>query len=87
MRWKFWTKLLISLLLCSRCWCFSPHPFTTNTLAWPNTKPMPWVSLVKINSLEKQYAASHSDKGFACELVVLRPQKVEPTNRVKSRDF
>ena len=32
-------------------------------------------SLSKINSLEKQYAASHPDKGFACELVVLRPQE------------
>jgi len=32
-------------------------------------------SLAKINSLENQYAASHPDRGFACELVVLRPQE------------
>ena len=34
-------------------------------------------SLVEINSLEKQYAISHPDKGFACELGVLREQGSE----------
>jgi hypothetical protein len=29
--------------------------------------------LRKINTLENQYAASHADKGFACELSLLRP--------------
>jgi hypothetical protein len=32
-------------------------------------------SLAKINSLENQYAVSHPDKGFTCELGLLRPQE------------
>jgi len=35
-------------------------------------------SLLKINEFQKQYAAAHPGKGFACELHLLRP--TEPTN-------
>ena len=48
MRWKFWTKLLISLLLLFAVLVFLSPSFTTNTLAWPNTKPMLWVASLKL---------------------------------------
>jgi len=75
MRWKFWTKLLISLLLLFAVLVFLSPSFHDKYFGVAKYEADAVGSLVKINSLEKQYAASHSDKGFACELVVLRPQE------------
>lgn len=35
-------------------------------------------ALQNINSLEKRYAASHPDQGFACELSQLGPPVIDP---------
>jgi hypothetical protein len=75
MRWKFWTKLLISLLLLFAVLVFLSPSFHDKYFGVAKYEADAVGSLVKINSLEKQYAASHPDKGFACELVVLRPQE------------
>lgn len=75
MRWKFWTKLLIGLLLLFAVLVFLSPSFHDKYFGVAKYEADAVGSLAKINSLEKQYAASHPDKGFACELVVLRPQE------------
>ena len=75
MRWQFWTKLLISLLLLFAVLVFLSPSFHDKYFGVAKYEADAVGGLAKINSLEKQYAASHPDKGFACELVVLRPQE------------
>ena len=77
MRWKFWTKLLISLLLLFAVLVFLSPSFHDKYFGVAKYEADAVGSLVKINSLEKQYAASHPHNGFACELVALRPQERE----------
>lgn len=74
MRWKFWTTLLIGLLLLfAVLMLFSPW-FHDEYFGMAKYEADAVGSLDKITSLENQYAASHPDKGFACELALLRTQ-------------
>ena len=75
MRWKFWTKLLMSLLLLFAVLLFLSPSFHDKYFGVAKYETDAVGSVTKINSLERQYAASHRDTGFACELVVLRPQQ------------
>ncbi len=75
MRWKFWTKLLVSLLLLFAVLVFLSPSFHDKYFGVAKYEADAVGSLAKINSLEKQYAASHPDTGFACGLVFLRPQE------------
>lgn len=79
MRWKSWTKLLTGLLLLFVVLMFVSPWFNDKYFGMAKYEADAVSSLAKINSLENQYAASHPEKGFACELAVLRPQESEPT--------
>lgn len=82
MRKKVWAALLVSLLLLFGLLVLLSPPFHDKYFGMAKYEASAVGSLDKINSLENRYAASHPDKGFACELALLRPQehKVDASN-------
>jgi hypothetical protein len=78
--WRLWTKLLIFfVVLFAVLLVFSPT-FVDRYFGVAKNESAAVASLRKINALESQYAAEHPDKGFACELPLLRSneKRVDP---------
>src|SRR5258708_11775916 len=72
--WKLWTIRTIAsiFLFAVGLLVFSPS-FHDTYFGVAKYESAAVGSLQKINKLQRQYAASHADKGFACELPLLRP--------------
>jgi hypothetical protein len=76
MRWKFWTKLLAGSLFSFAVLVFFSPSFHDRYFGVAKYESAAVGGLHKINTLESLYAASHADKGFACELSLLRPPEL-----------
>ena len=87
MRWKFWIKPLVGLLFLFTLLVFLSPSFHDKYFGVAKYEADAVGSLVKINSLEKQYAASHPDRGFACELVALLPEETRTDASSQSLGF
>jgi hypothetical protein len=72
-RWKFWAILSIALIFLIGVLTFFSPSFHDKHFGVAQNESTAVGSLRKLNSLESQYAAAHADKGFACELTLLRP--------------
>jgi hypothetical protein len=71
--WKFWTKLFVALIFLFAVLLFFSPSFHDTYFGVAKNESAAVGSLRKITTLETQYAAEHSNKGFACELPLLRP--------------
>jgi hypothetical protein len=69
--WKLWAKLLIVFLALFAVLVFSPS-FHDKYFGVAQNESAAVGILRKLNILESQYVAAHPNKGFACELPLLR---------------
>jgi hypothetical protein len=74
-RWKFWAKLSIALTSLFAVLLVLSPSFHDSYFGVAKYESAAVGSLQKINKLQTEYAATHANKGFACELPLLRPSE------------
>jgi len=75
MEWRFWTTLFAPLLFLFLVLLVLSPSFHDRYFGVAKNEATAVGSLHNITALENQYSAAHPDKGFACQLPLVRPTK------------